>query len=153
MIHAIYQLLGRLGYGHPIHPPATHITIGLTVGTLVFGLVSVIFRRPRLKLTAWHCAVLATVSVVPTALLGLMDWQEKLHGQWIPTIIIKMVLAGALFVTLFIALFLGSGAQGEAVSASAGVWRNPKAIIALCLYGVCFCLVTLLGYFGATLVY
>jgi len=153
MIHAIYQLLGRLGYDHPIHPPATHVTIGLTIGTLVFGLISVIFRRPRLKLTAWHCALLATVSVVPTALLGLMDWQEKLHGQWIAPIIIKMILAGALFVVLFVALFLGSGAQGETVGGSQSVWRSPRAIAALCLYGVCFCLVTLLGYYGASLVY
>ena len=43
----------------------THITVGLTIGTLVFGLISVIFRRVRLKLTAWHCAVLAFVSIVP----------------------------------------------------------------------------------------
>ena len=92
MIHAMYQLLAEVGYTHPIHPPATHVTIGLTVGALVFGLVSVIFRRPRLKLTAWHCALLATISVVPTALLGFMDWKEKLNGQWITPIIVKMIL-------------------------------------------------------------
>ena len=153
MIHAVYQLLARLGYDHPIHPPATHITIGLTVGTLVFGLVSVIFQRPRLKLTAWHCALLATVSVVPRALFGVMDWLERLHGQWIPTIIIKMILAGVLFVVLFVALFLGSGREGEVTATSGGVWRSPRSIVAFCLYAVCFCLVTALGYFGATLVY
>jgi uncharacterized membrane protein len=153
MIHAVYQLLGRLGYDHPIHPPATHVAIGLTVGTLAFGLVPVILRSPLLKLAAWHCAALATMSVVPTALLGFMDWQEKLRGQWITPIIIKMILASTLFITLFIALFLGSGPQGDDVSASRGVWRSPKPVVALCLYGVCFCFVTLLGYFGASLVY
>ena len=69
------------------------------------------------KLTAWHCAVLAVISVVPTALFGYMDWQEKLKGQWIPTIVIKMVLAGVLFICLLAALLLGRDPQGEAAGA------------------------------------
>ena len=121
MIHAVYQLLARRGYDRPIHPPATHITIGLTVGTLVFGLVSVTFQRPRLK-----------------------------ARQWIPTIIIKMFLPGALFVVLFVALFLGSGREGEVAATSGAVWRSPRSIV---VSAVCFGLVTALGYFGATLVY
>jgi uncharacterized membrane protein len=157
MIHAFYQLLARLGYDHPIHPMVTHITIGLTIGTLVFGLVSLIFRRVRLKLTAWHCAVLAVISVVPTALFGYMDWQEKLKGQWIPTIVIKMVLAAVLFVCLLAALLLGRDPQGETAGAPAGAsarpWRSPRAIAALVLYAVCTGIVIALGYFGGSLVY
>ncbi len=153
MFHALYQLLARLGYDHPIHPLLVHITIGLTVGTFAFGLISVIFRRPRLKLTAWHTAVLATVSVIPTAFIGYGDWHEKMHGQPMTVITIKIILAISLFVVLFISLFLGKGRAGETDDQNARVWRDARSIVALCLYGVCFCLVTLLGYFGASLVY
>ncbi|HVO38926.1 MAG TPA: DUF2231 domain-containing protein [Spirochaetia bacterium] len=152
MIHALYQLLTRLGYDHPIHPLLVHITIGLTVATFTFGLVSVIFRRPRLKLTAWHTAVLATISVVPTALIGYGDWHEKMHGQPMTVITIKIILAISLFVVLFVSLFFGRGGEGE-TDPAARPWRNPRAIVALCLYGVCFGIVTALGYFGASLVY
>jgi uncharacterized membrane protein len=153
MIHATYQLLGRLGYDHPIHPLFVHVTIGLTVGTFAFGLVSVIFRRPRLKLTAWHTAVLATISVIPTAFLGYGDWHEKMHGQPMTVITIKIILAISLFVVLFISLFFGKVRGAETDNPNARVWRDTRSVVALCLYGVCFGLVTALGYFGGTLVY
>jgi uncharacterized membrane protein len=153
MIHSIYQLLARLGYDHPIHPMVTHVTVGLTIGTLVFGLVSLIFRRARLKLTAWHCALLAVISVGPTVLFGYMDWQEKLKGQWIPTIIIKMVLAAALFAFLLAALLLGREPRGAGEGGVARPWATPRAIVSLVLYAVCTGLVVALGYFGGSLVY
>ncbi|HVP19586.1 MAG TPA: DUF2231 domain-containing protein [Spirochaetia bacterium] len=153
MIHAFYQLLARFGYDHPVHPIAAHVTIGVVIAVMVFGLISLIFGRPRLKLTAWHNAVLATISVVPTALFGYMDWREKMNGQWMAPIVIKMILAGALFIILLIALFLGNGRQVETAGFSRGPWRSPRAIVALCLYVVCFAIVTALGYYGASLVY
>ena len=153
MIHAIYQLLGRLGYDHPIHPLFVHVTIGLTVGTFAFGLVSAIFRRPRLKFTAWHTAVLATISVIPTAFLGYGDWHEKMHGQPMTVITIKIILAISLFVVLSISLFFGKVRGAETDNPNARVWRDARSVVALCLYGVCFGLVTALGYFGGTLVY
>jgi uncharacterized membrane protein len=153
MIHSVYEFLKGIGYDHPIHPMVTHVTIGLTIGTLIFGLVSVIFRRVRLKLTAWHCAVLAFISVVPTALFGYMDWREKFSGQWMPTIIIKMILAGTLFVCLFVGLMLGRGTEAEKQGAEKAPWREPRAIGALILYAVCAGIVVALGYFGGTLVY
>ncbi len=153
MIHAMYQIFSKLGYDHPIHPLLVHVTIGLTVGTFAFGLVSVIFRRPRLKLTAWHTAVLATISVIPTAFIGYGDWHEKMHGQPMTVITIKIILAISLFVVLFISLFLGRVRNGETDAPNARVWRDARSIAALCLYGVCFGLVTMLGYYGGSLVY
>jgi uncharacterized membrane protein len=153
MIHAIYRLLASLGYDHPLHPLFVHVTIGLTAGTFAFGLISVIFRRPRLKLTAWHTAVLATVSVIPTAFIGYGDWHERMHGQPMTVITIKIILAISLFIVLFISLFLGGVRGGEKNVSNARVWRDARSIVALCLYGVCFGIVTLLGYFGGTLVY
>ena len=131
----------------------THIAVGLTIGALVFGLVSVIFRRVRLKLTAWHCALLAFISVGPIAFFGIMDWQEKYNGEWMSTIIIKMVLAGCLLVLLFAALMLGRASEQEKQGTASAPWREPRAIAALVLYGVCTGIVVALGYFGGSLVY
>ena len=153
MIHSIYVLLKSLGYDHPIHPMVTHITVGLTIGTLVFGLISVIFRRVRLKLTAWHCAVLAFFSVFPTALFGYMDWREKFNGEWLTPIIIKMILASSLLVCLFAALMLGRERDWDRHTAETRVWRKPRAVAALAMYAVCTGIVIALGYFGGSLVY
>ena len=153
MIHSVYVLLKGLGYDHPIHPMVTHITVGLTIGTLVFGLVSLVFRRVRLKLTAWHCAVLAFISVVPTALFGYMDWREKFNGEWLTAIIIKMILAAVLFVCLFAGLMLGRERDWDRHGKATGPWREPRAIAALVLYAVCAGIVIALGYFGGSLVY
>jgi uncharacterized membrane protein len=153
MFHPVYVFLKSLGYNHPIHPMVTHIAVGLTIGALVFGLVSVIFRRVRLKLTAWHCALLAFISVVPIAFFGLMDWQEKYNGEWTSTIITKMILAACLLVTLFVALMLGRATEEEKQGTATTPWHNPRAIAALVLYGVCTGIVVALGYFGGSLVY
>jgi uncharacterized membrane protein len=153
MFHPVYVFLKSLGYDHPIHPMVTHIAVGLTIGSLVFGLVSVIFRRVRLKLTAWHCALLAFISVVPIAFFGFMDWQEKYNGEWLSTIIIKMILAGCLLIFLFVALMLGRATEEEKQGTAVSPWNNPRAIAALVLYGVCTGIVVALGYFGGSLVY
>ena len=153
MIHSVYVLLKSLGYNHPIHPTLTHITVGLTIGTLVFGIVSVFFRRVRLKLTAWHCAMLAIVSIGPTVLFGYMDWQEKFNGEWLTPIIIKMILAGVLFVCLLAALLLGRAQDWDRHGTETAPWREPRAIASLVLYAVCTGIVVGIGYLGGSLVY
>ena len=166
MFHPVYVFLKSLGYDHPIHPMVTHIAVGLTIGALVFGLVSVIFRRVRLKLTAWHCALLACVSVIPIAFFGFMDWQEKFladqlqegKGHWAGTptghtILVKMILAGCLFVLLYAALMLGRATEAEKNGTATSPWREPRAIAALVLYGVCTGIVVVIGYLGGSLVY
>lgn len=153
MFHPFYLWLEKLGYTHPIHPMVTHITVGLTMGTLAFALVSLVFRRVRLKLTAWHCAMLAIVSVIPTAFFGFMDWEEKLSAQWVPTIIAKMILAGCLFVTLLLSLLLGRRREGEMEEEGSRPWRNARAIAALVLWFVSTGIVITLGFLGGNLVY
>jgi uncharacterized membrane protein len=152
MFHTFYQFVGSLGYHHPLHPMLTHIPVGLTIGALVFAVISILFRRVHLKLSAWYCAVLAIVGVVPTALVGFMDWQEKYHGVWSTDIKVKMVLAGVLFVLLLAALLLqrrGAGPQTD----PARPWLSARSIAALVLYGVSFLCVVGLGMEGGDLVY
>ena len=166
MFHSFYALLARLGYTHPIHPMVTHVTVGLTMGTLVFALVSLIFRRVRLRLTAWHCAMLAVISVVPVAFFGFMDWQnswiagelQEGKGHWAATasghtILTKMILAGCLFVTLLFSLLLGRRREGETEVETSHPWRQPRHIVALILWFVSTGIVITLGYLGGNLVY
>jgi uncharacterized membrane protein len=153
MIHSFYAFLESLGYTHPIHPMVTHITVGLTIGTLVFALVSLIFRRVRLRLTAWHCAMLAVISVVPVAFFGFMDWEYFRGAHWEPTIIAKMILAGVLFVTLLFSLLLGRRREGEIEDESSRPWRQPRHIAALVLWFISTGIVITLGFLGGNLVY
>jgi uncharacterized membrane protein len=37
LIDTVYLLLEKLGYPHPLHPPLTHMPLGLVTGALVLG--------------------------------------------------------------------------------------------------------------------
>ena len=69
MIESIYQILAKIGYTHPLHPPATHLPAGLIIGGFLFALIAWIFNRKSLTQTARHCFILALVMAVPTILL------------------------------------------------------------------------------------
>jgi uncharacterized membrane protein len=140
MFQSFYGFLERIGYTHPIHPPLTHIPVGLTIGALIFSLVAVIFGRERLRLSSWHAAVLSLIGVVPTAFAGFMDWQHRMNGVWIPEIGWKIGLASALFVLQFSALFVArKGRLGFALS--------------IVLLIICFGIAMTLGFIGGKLVY
>jgi mono/diheme cytochrome c family protein len=152
MIHFIYQVLGRLGYHHPIHPMVTHIPVGLTIAAIVLAIISLLFRRVQLKISAWHCAIIAIVGVVPTVVSGYMDWQEKYHGLWSSQIILKIIFAAALFLCLLVALLIGRARPDDSRDA-ARPWRTPRSIAVLVLYALSFFLVVGLGLEGGDLVY
>ena len=140
MIEFFYQTLSNFGYNHPIHPTLTHMPIGMVMGAFIFVLIAVIFGRPNLAQTAKHCCVLALISTVPTALLGLMDWQHFYGGSFLFPIKMKLILAGILIV--FLALAVIFGFFGETFS---------KLVISLYALSL-FCVIGL-GYFGGELVY
>jgi uncharacterized membrane protein len=140
MIESIYQILAKIGYTHPLHPPATHLPAGLVIGAFVFALIAWIFNRKSLAQTARHCMILSLVMAVPTVLLGLLDWQHRFGGADLFEIKMKLVLAGVL---LFLLL--------AAVVYVALTGTFTKTVVAIYL----LCLVTVigLGYFGGELVY
>jgi len=51
MIDLLYQLLEEISHTHPIHPPLTHIPMGLVIGVFIFALVAVLFQRTIFPLT------------------------------------------------------------------------------------------------------
>ena len=140
MIESIYQTLAKIGFTHPLHPPATHLPAGLIIGAFVFALIAWIFNRKNLAQTARHCLVLALVMAVPTILLGLMDWQHRFGGAYLFEIKMKLVLAGILLFLLLVAVVYASL-----------VGAFTKTVVAI--YALCLATVIGLGYFGGELVY
>lgn len=136
----LYEWLSRIGYHHPLHPPATHLPMGLVIGAFIFALSAWIFRRESLARSARHCIVLALLAAPLVALLGLMDWQHFYGGAWLVPIQTKMVLAGVLIALLSLA-WRTSRKESRAVS--------PKIL----LYALCVAAVAGLGFFGGELVY
>lgn len=140
MIDYIYQTLTEIGYTHPLHPTLTHVPIGLVMGAFFFAIVGLIFKRTNLAQTARHCAVLALIAAVPTAILGILDWQHFYGGSLLFPIKMKLVLAGVLLIFLFLAVILGF--FGETFS---------KTVLPI--YVLCLLTAVGLGYFGGELVY
>lgn len=136
----IYESLARIGYHHPLHPPLTHIPVGLVIGAFIFSLVAWIFNRENIARSARHCIILALLAVPPTALFGFMDWRHFYAGASLTPIRIKMILAAALTVLLLIAWI-----------ASRKEVRNMSRLIVIC--GLCLVTVMALGFFGGELVY
>jgi mono/diheme cytochrome c family protein/uncharacterized membrane protein len=140
IVQSLYGLLQAVGYTHPIHPAFTHIPIGLVFGSFVFGLLSFILRHSAIGRAARYCAVVAIVSVLFTAFLGLLDWQHFFGGGWLPPIKVKIALAGLLIIALLLALVLGRRTE-----------RTSKLL--LVLYVLSLFISLGLGYFGGQLVY
>ena len=140
MIESIYQTLAKIGYTHPLHPPATHLPAGLIIAAFLFALIAWIFNRKNLAKSARHCLILALIMAGPTILLGLMDWQYRFGGAWLFEIKMKLILAGILLLLLLLAAVYGI---------LAGAFTKVVVVI----YALCLLTVIGLGYFGGELVY
>ncbi len=140
MFDFIYETLSSLGYTHPLHPLFTHVTIGLTVGAFVFALGGKVSRGDGMLMCARYCVSLALVVLIPTVLLGYMDWQHFFGGAWRLPFKAKLGLAGALLILLIVTGLLAEKAQR----------RKTSPLFA---YFLCFLCVAGLGYFGGELVY
>ena len=110
------------------------------MGALFFALVTLIFRRTNFVQTARHCTVFALIAVVPTAILGIFDWQHFFGGAMLFPIKMKLVLAGILIIFLILAVIFG-------------FFNETLSKIVISLYVLCFLTTVGLGYFGGELVY
>ena len=136
----LYNALAAMGFTDPIHPPLTHMPIALVVAALIFGFAGWLLRRPSSGQAGRYCLVLAWLFIFPTVLLGFMDWQQFYQGAWLLPIIVKIGLAGFLFVLLSIGVILVVTGREES-----------KALLAI--YVIAFLTVGGLGYFGGRLVF
>ena len=140
IFNPFYYALASIGYTDPIHPPLTHMPIGLVVAALIFGFAGLILRRPLLSKMAGYSLLLAWLFIFPTVLLGFMDWQHYYQGAAFFPIIVKISLACFLFVILSLGLYLVLSGREES-----------KAL--LVIYILAFFTVGGLGYFGGRLVF
>jgi len=139
MLDFLYNLFSGIGFNEPLHPPITHMPIGLAVGALLFFLVAVILKKNQFVLTARHVSILAFIFAFPTILLGVFDWIHYYNAAMITPIIIKMILAGVLLIVLGAGIILGSEIK-------------MRSLVMTILYAVAFVAVIGLGYFGSGLV-
>jgi uncharacterized membrane protein len=140
IFNPLYHALYAMGFHDPIHPPLTHITIGVVAAALVFGVLALLLRQPSLGRAARYCLVIAWLSIFPTVLLGFMDWQHWYQGGWAQPILIKICLAVFLFLLLSVGMILIFSGREES-----------KALLAI--YLLAFFTVGGLGYFGGRLVF
>jgi uncharacterized membrane protein len=112
----------------------------MVMGALIFALISRFTRFAHFAPTARHCHALALIAIVPTAILGIMDWIHFYGAQAMIPIIVKIVLAAACLGVL-------SAATIRQRRSTEG--KAP----ALSLYLLAFVLVVGLGYFGGEIVF
>lgn len=106
MVEGLYSLLENVGFSHPLHPAMTHAPMGMIIGMLIFGLLAIKWRDKQFSTAAYYCSVVALLSVLPTAFLGLLDWLHFIEGEWEALIIIKMTLTVILTALLVVAVVL-----------------------------------------------
>ena len=140
MTDFVFNLLETIGFTHPIHPPITHIPMGLAIGGFVFALIAYFYKKPQFYKTSYHCTIFALVGIPPTIISGLLDWQNSYAGEWLPAIIIKLVMAVVMTVFLIAAVYLGKNAE-----------KSP--IRYLLVYSVIIVSACILGYWGGDLIF
>jgi uncharacterized membrane protein len=140
MIDDLYTFLAKFGFNEPLHPPITHMPIGLAAGALIFLLVALMFNKKNMILTARHVSILAFVFVFPTVLLGVFDWVHFYHATLYTPIKIKMGLAAIAFVLLGAGIILGSEIKLHSIAMTV-------------LYALTVVAMVGLGYLGAGIIY
>ena len=138
MIEFIYKTLESIGFTHPLHPVATHIPMGMILGSFLFALGSL--KWDELAKTAHHCSILALLFLPITATLGIMDWQHRYAGMISNFIIAKLILAGTIAVLLSVTVYLYRK-------------RNPGPKALMVLYTLCLFNGIGLGFIGGSLAY
>lgn len=81
MIDKLYDLLGKMGYIHPLHPPFTHGPIGAVIVAFCLGLGMLWWRRQSFLQSAYYAVAIAFVLLFPTVLAGIMDWRYYYSGH------------------------------------------------------------------------
>ena len=139
MVEGLYTLLEKVGFSHPLHPMMVHIPMGMIIGMVIFSLINLVWQKPRLGETAYHCSVLALLSIFPAIIAGMLDWLHLLEGSWSGLIIVKMVLAAVLTALLATSLVLKH--------------RGADAKTLTIVYLLCLACAGGLGFSGGELVY
>ena len=140
MTEFIYSILTKIGYTHPLHPALVHFPIGMAMGAVAFMVVLSLFRKTELAPAAYYSHIFGLITLLPTMLVGYMDWQHFYKGDPNPLIVAKIILGFVLVALFSYAILIGSR----------GRVNNRKFFIISLL---CFVVTILIGFFGGELQY
>ena len=140
MTDFIYSLLVKIGFTHPLHPAIVHFPIGMAMGALAFTVMVLWLKKAELVPAAFYSHILGMITLLPTMLIGYMDWQHFYNGVPNPLIIAKIVLGFVLMALFSYALFIGRR----------GRVNNRKFFVVSLL---CFIVTILIGFCGGELQY
>lgn len=140
MTQFIYSLLVKIGFTHPLHPALVHFPIGMAMGALAFTVMVLWFNKTELAPAAFYSHILGFITLLPTMLVGYMDWQHFFNGNPNPLIIAKIVLGFILMALFGYAILIGR--KGE-------IATKKYFIISLLSFVVCI----LIGFCGGELQY
>jgi len=139
MVENLYSFLAAIGFSHPLHPMLTHVPMGMIIGMAIFSFLGMIWKSGNFNQTAFHCSVLALLTVLPVIGAGILDWLQFQEGEWNVFITVKMVLGAVL--TLLLATSVILKRKGA----------TPKKLFLF--YFLCLVCAGGLGYSGGELVY
>lgn len=140
MIETVYHFLEGIGFTHPLHPAITHPPMGMVLGGVIFFFIYAVFNRPDFLTAAYYCTGLGFLGIFPAVLSGLLDWQYRLHGEWNPFIITKMVFAAGLALAMLATIKFSTGHE-----------INSNRLMVT--YFLCLVFIIGLGYMGGELLY
>jgi uncharacterized membrane protein len=140
MTEFIYSILVKIGYTHPLHPALVHFPIGMAMGALAFMIVLSWLKKTELAPAAYYSHIFGLITLLPTMIVGYMDWQHFYNGDPNPLIIAKIVLGFVLMALFSYAILLGR--QGEI---------NTRKFLVISM--LCFVVTCLIGFFGGELQY
>lgn len=140
MIDKVYEIFAKIGYVHPLHPALTHAPVGGVMVGFCLTAVAIVWRKPALIKSSYHAICVAFALLLPTVVMGILDWQHYYSGAWIFPIQMKIALASLLFFLLLTTVIVGRKPD-----------LHPATMLVLC--SLCLLNVMGLGYFGGELVY
>ncbi len=140
MVESLFKFLESIGYTHPVHPPSTHMVVGMAIGGFLFFMGSFFFRDSQFSRTSHRCFVMALLFMIPTVILGLLDWQRSFDGVITGLIQTKMILAATLSAFVIISVILGRQ-------------KVQNRLLLFIFYGGSALTSISLGYIGGILVY
>jgi len=110
------------------------------MGASAFMLLVIFLKKAELAPAAYYSHIFGLVTLMPTMLVGYMDWQYFYNGAPIPLIIAKIVLGFALMALFVYGILLGRKGVND---------YRKYLFISLC----CFVVTILIGFFGGELQY
>jgi uncharacterized membrane protein len=141
MDRLFYDLLGLVGFAHPLHPVLITMVVGPVIAAFLFAAVAFFFKKPDFFRTSRQLTVIAFIFWFPTVAVGILDWIHFYGGSLkMAEIPFKFLLAGILFVLLLGNILLFK-------------WGANRPYVPLILLFLATVTVSALGYFGGNIVF